>query len=349
MNPARSSDDMFRRQASDFAALLGGGKTVLVAAHKSPDGDAIASLLAAARLLILLGSHPLRALEGVVPSRFAFLSDADKVYNATDLPEGACDAVLTVDCGSLPRLGAVADRINPQQLIVNIDHHPDNTLFGRLNLVYPDASSTTELLFNLATALELPLDSTLATLLYTGLMTDTGSFRYSSTSSQSFAMAARLAQAGADPAAVAEAVYGTNSPAGAKLLGEAMLSLEFFAQGRVAAMTVPQPDTYEELEEITDFALTIKGIRAIALFRVGKNATRISLRGRGPYNVAQIARKYGGGGHEKAAGFTFYGPFEEIRAKVLGELREEVEDQAEAELAVEQIPPAPLEKGESEG
>jgi phosphoesterase RecJ-like protein len=336
MIPARSSNELFRRQAGDFAELLGGGKTVLLASHQSPDGDAVASLLAAARIVEMLGSRTIRALEGVVPERFSFLPGSEHIYNSPDVPSESYDAFLMVDCGSLARIGDIGQRIRSNDLIVNIDHHPDNTQFGRLNIVYPQASSTTELLYDIITALNLPLDPVLALLLYTGLMTDTGSFRYSSTSAESFAMAEHLVEVGVDPSVISDSVFSTNSLGGVKLLGEAMNSLELRADGRIASMIVQQPETYEELEEITDIALTIKGVRAIALFRVSKTAIRVSLRARGDYDVAKIARKYGGGGHQKAAGFTYYGPLDEIRALALEELSDEVE---------EKIPPTPLDKG----
>jgi phosphoesterase RecJ-like protein len=322
--PARSSNPLFQQQVTEFTELLGRGKTVLVSSHKSPDGDALASILAAAQILNLLGSEAVCALEGMMSARFSFLPGADKLRNVSDLPPGSFNTVLTLDCGSLSRIGSVAERIGSDPIVVNIDHHPDNGLFGRLNIVYPEASSTSELLFDLVRALDLPLDASLATLMYAGLMTDTGSFRHTNTTPEGFLMASQLCAAGADSARIAEAVYSTNSLGSLKLLGEAMNSLELNFEGRVAIMTVQQPDTYEELEEITDFALSVKGVRTLALFRVSKNATRVSLRARGSHDVAHIARKHGGGGHEKAAGFTYNGPISEIRGLVLEELHAEV-------------------------
>ncbi len=347
MSPARSSEKSFRQQAVEFAALLGGEKSVLVGSHKSPDGDALCSLLAAARILTILSSRPVCVVDGQIPERFNFLPGADQIRSLAQLTSWNFDAVLTVDCGSLSRLGALADRIGSEPLLVNIDHHPDNSLFGRLNIIFPEASSTAELLYDIILALNVPLDVDLATILYTGLMTDTGGFRYSNTSSTAFAMAARLVQAGADPAILAQAIYSNNSLHGIKLLGEAAHSLDLSAGGRVASMTVQQPEASEELEEITDFALTIKGVRALALFRLAGNTVRCSLRARGSHDVARIARKYGGGGHQKAAGFTWDGSLEEIRIRVLADLREEVEEQLENIPAAEKIlPTPPFKRGE---
>lgn len=326
MIPARSKTEEFVAQASEFAACLGGKEHLLIATHTPPDGDAIASLLAAREILITLGSNPVCCLEGEVPRRYGFLPGSDTIRSAISGEEMVWDLALVVDSGSLSRIGEVEKRISPEGLLVNIDHHADNGRFGRLNLVYPHAASTTEILFDLVEVLNLPVSENLATLLYTGLLTDTGGFRFSNTSERVFTIAAQLVHFGADPEEISEAVYACNSPASMKLLGEALSSLELTCEGRVAMMTIQQHDRREELEDLADYALAVKGVQVSALFRVKEGASKVSLRGRGAADVAAIARRFGGGGHPKAAGFTQEGNPEEIRAQVIKALTQEVEN-----------------------
>jgi len=324
--------DHFLKQAADFAALMGGNKIILLTTHVSPDGDAVASLLAAAEIVACLGSRPVCALDAVVPVRFQFLPGADHILKPEELPSKAqanpWPAAVALDCGSLARIGKIADQIPAGTPLINVDHHPDNVHFADLNIVYPEAASTTEILFHLAQARALPLSSKMASLLYTGLMTDTGAFRFSNTSQEAFAMATKLTDLGINPYEIAKAVYGTNSAASVKMLGEALSSLELAAAGRIALMTARDWNAHEEYEDAVDFALTVKGVQAAAFFRVGNGTCRVSLRSCGDHNVAGIARRFGGGGHQRAAGFTFQGSLEEIRERVIEALREEIGDRA---------------------
>ena len=296
-----------------------------MATHTSADGDAIASLLAGAEILKLLGSSPVCGLDGIVPARFLFLPGSDKIARPEALAPASLDRVLVVDAGNLSRIGEVSKFVASEATLVTVDHHPDNEHFGKLNIVYPDASSTAEILFDLAQALNLKLTGELATQLYTGLLTDTGGFRFSNTSRRTFSIAAQLAGMGAQPGRIAEAVFYSNPLSGMKMLGEALSSLELYDGGRVAIMTIRCSDSHEEMEELADYALAIRGVQAAALFRFQDKSCRTSLRGRGSVDVAQIARRFGGGGHQKAAGFSQRGRPGEIRSRVIKALCEEVE------------------------
>lgn len=312
-------------EAAEFASLLSNKENVLVSTHTSPDGDAIASALAAVKILELLGSDPVCYLAGQMPHRYHFLPDHHRIRQVQKGEEQRWNHALIVDCGSYPRIRDVADLIRPDAVLVNVDHHADNQHFGRLNIVLPEAPSTTQILFDLVKALELPIEQDLATILYVGLMTDTGGFRFSNTDERAFTTAAQLTRLGAKPDLIADAVYSSNSQEAMKLLGEALASLEVTADGRIATMMVHTTDNSEEWEDLSDFGLAVDGVTASALFRVKENVTRVSLRGRGPVEVIAIAKRFGGGGHLKAAGFTDQGDPEKIRSRVVEALLEEVE------------------------
>ncbi len=312
------------RQAADFAEILGGGKEILVSTHISPDGDAVASLLAGAEIVRMLGGRTVEVLDGQIPERFRFLPGSAKVLSPERLETRVWDSALILDSGNVSRIGRAAQWIPAGKPIVNVDHHPDNTFFGALNLVFPEAASTTSLLFELAQKLQLRLTPSLALLLYTGLLTDTGGFRFSNTTARAFEIAARLVDSGVDPAAVADELFRRNTIESVKLLGEALLSLQVSGGGRVATMSVEANSQLQEIEEIADLALTVKGVQASAFFRQDGAQTRVSLRSRGNYDVGRIARKFGGGGHQKAAGFSYTGLIQEIRAQIIRALCEEV-------------------------
>lgn len=327
--PLKNSNDAFLRQAKDLAALLGGGKVVLVASHQSPDGDALASLLAGAQIVSRLGSQPLCVMDCSVPAQYQFLPGSDKVLTPAQALAAAefktCEAAWILDSGSLGRIGQVQQVLAPNLSIVNVDHHPDNALFGKLNIVTPEAASTTEILYDLTLALDLPLDRSLATTLYTGLMTDTGGFRFSNTTERAFEIASQLVAAGADPTTIAQAVYCDNTVTGLHRLGEALESLEVLSAGSVAVLSLPDQNSDRELEDLTDLAMTVRGVQAAVVFRVGPDYCRASMRIRGDGNVSRIARQFGGGGHQKAAGFTFAGSLDDIRFQVIQALTQEVE------------------------
>ena len=326
MIPVRPKSAAFTAQAKEFALRLHKKGHLLVSTHTSPDGDAVASLLAAAHLSGALGCDPHCFLDGGVPRRYRFLPGSDGIESKTTEENDLWDLALIVDSGSLARIGQVAAKLSPQALIINVDHHADNKQFGQLNIVYSEAASTTEILFDLAQVLNLPISEDLATLLYTGLLTDTGGFRHSNTTERAFSMAAQLLRHGVKPAEVAQAVYASNSPRGMKLLGEALSSLELNADGKVATMIVHQSNAAEELEDLAEYALTVEGVQAGALLRIQNGTIRVSLRGRGAVVVADIARRFGGGGHAKAAGFTHEGDPEDLRLRVVEALSQEVKN-----------------------
>jgi phosphoesterase RecJ-like protein len=326
------------RQAADFARILGNGKEILVATHTSPDGDAVASLLAGAEIVRMLGGRAVEVLDGQIPERFQFLPGGARIQPPERLENRNYDAALILDSGNVSRIGRAAEKIPAGKPIVNVDHHPDNTFFGDLNLVFPEAASTTSLLYEISQALQLRLTPSLALWLYTGLLTDTGGFRFSNTTERAFQIAARLVASGVDPAAVADELFCRNTIEGVKLLGEALLSLRVSDGGKVASMSVDANPLHQEIEEIADLALTVKGVQAAAFFRQDGGQTRVSLRSRGDYDVGKIARRYGGGGHQKAAGFSYTGSLQEIRARVIQALCEEVGEDTPSDSGSERIP-----------
>jgi len=298
---------------------------LLVTTHVSPDGDAIASLIATAKILEQMGCEAICCLDGEISSHLTFVLGDVEVITTPDKFPTDFDAMVAVDAATVERLGDVGKLINEDTFVFNIDHHGDNPKYGKLNIILPEAASTTEILFHLALSLNLTIDKDLASLLYTGLVTDTGGFRYSNTSARSFQAACQLTQLGAHPNQIAEAVFASNSQSGMKTLAAALANLEVTHEGLIATMWIDLDNGFDEPEDLGEYPLRIRGVLACAYIRRKDGKTRVSLRSRGSVSVSGIAHDHGGGGHSKAAGFRTNEGIESIRLKVIEELRREVD------------------------
>ena len=232
------------------------------------------------------------------------------------------DAAVVLDCPSIDRTGSVGNFLGTDTAILNIDHHKGNRYFGVANLVSEDVSSTCELLFHFFAAMDVVIDAPLAEQLYTGILFDTGSFRYSLTTSRSLEAAAQLIRCGARLDFVADRLYNNRSLGEIKLLGKAVESLSLRGEGRIAllhlshsAMRMGDP------EEVVNYGMMIKGVEVAALLKEEKPGQfRVSLRSRSEVDVSAVASRLGGGGHERAAGCRRQGDLASVTAAVIGEI-----------------------------
>jgi phosphoesterase RecJ-like protein len=302
---------------------LAAGDRFLVTSHENPDGDALGSLLAMHLALLALGKDSVMVLvgESPLPGEYAFL-DLDGHGLLRAVPADAAERILVaVDCAQETRL--TDDRLLETQVIVNVDHHHDNTRFGTTNLVVDDASSTAEVLADVFQGLGVVLTPSIAEALYAGLVTDTGRFQYANTTPKSLRLAADLLQAGADIQRIFQRVYESMQFAKVKLLARALDRAQLFEEGRVvvsylvrgdfAAVGAPGPYS----EGIIDVLRAVEGAELAALIReppVGPASVRkISMRSSDDrVDVSAIARMSGGGGHRQAAGFSSERSIEEI-------------------------------------
>jgi len=302
---------------------LSGGDRFLVTSHENPDGDALGSLLAMHLALRAVGKNSVMVLAGEspIPGEYAFL-DLESHGLVRSLPADARDRVLVaVDCAQESRL--TDDRLLEAQVIVNVDHHHDNTRFGTTNLVVDDASSTAEVLADVFRGLGLALTPPIAEALYAGLVTDTGRFQYANTTPKSLRLAADLLEAGADIQRIFQRVYESMQFAKVKLLARALDRAQLFEEGRVVVSYLVRTDFAEVgapapySEGIIDVLRAVEGAELAALIReppVGEEGVRkISLRSSNDrVDVSAIARQSGGGGHRQAAGFSSELSVEEI-------------------------------------
>jgi phosphoesterase RecJ-like protein len=295
----------------EVIAALRRADEVVISCHVNPDGDAVGSLLAASLGLRQLGKRTFPTwpgLTGPLPG-YEFLPGTDSLMGASSLPEAT--TFLALDCGGGDRLAELHSRAKAAETVINIDHHPGNDNFGTLNVVVPEVSSTAEIVARLLQDLEVEIDVDIATCLYTGIFTDTGSFQYTNTSPDTLRLAADLLELGVDKTAIAQSVL-ENAPFGflqlvARVLGRAVLhEKERFAYSLVTHEDLRVTEVKaEETDQLIDLLRSTRDADVAAIFKQQSGGTyRASLRSKGPVSVGEIARARGGGGHELAAGFT---------------------------------------------
>jgi len=288
----------------------------LVTTHENPDGDALGSLLASKLALEQLGKDVVAYLggEAPLPAEYGFMPLGDL---GRRLPEDASTRVLlAVDCASESRIGPDPEVLVSAPAVVNVDHHHDNTRFGSVNLVIPDASSTGEVLRDVFRDLDVRLTPQIAEALYIALVTDTGRFQYRNTTSKALRLAAELVDAGADVHRVFEGVYESVQFAKLKLLARALERAQIYEGGRLVVSYLLRTDFHDVgaaepySEGIIDYLRAVEGADMAALIREPPRDTgpthRVSLRASNDeIDVSAIARASGaGGGHRQAAGFS---------------------------------------------
>jgi phosphoesterase RecJ-like protein len=294
----------------------------VLTSHARPDGDAIGSALACCQVLRAMGKQADVVLHDGVPRIYRALPFADEVLQANRVA-GSYEAAIILECDSIhrTRLEGLEDRF-----LISIDHHVSGRPFAHVNWIDPQAVATGEMVFRLAREAGTPLSPEIATCLYTALMTDTGSFMFQGTNERTFALARELVLAGADPSHCARSIYFAHSVAKMRLLGEALRNLN--TEGHVAWTWVTQEQMErceakeEDCEGLVNYVLSIGEVEVAAFFReIPDGRYRVSLRSKGKVDVARLAERFGGGGHECASGCSLDGPLADAVHEVLELLR----------------------------
>ena len=310
-------------ELAEVAAAIRSHDRFLVTTHENPDGDALGSLLAMTLALRKLDKDAVMYLFGEVPipNEYEFMQFAGLVRGSN--PDTSDRVVIAVDCANERRLGPESGLLENAALVIDIDHHHDNTRFGKANLIVGDASSTGEILRDVFRELGAELTPDIAEALYIAVVTDTGRFQYANTSAKALRLAAELVEAGADVHRVFQGVYENVAFAKLKLVARALENAEVFEGGRVVVSHLERED-FEAAgaeepysEGIIDYLRAVEGTELAALIREPPTANgpthRISLRTtEADLDVSAIARKSGGGGHRQAAGFSSEATIEEI-------------------------------------
>ena len=302
---------------------------LLLTTHSNPDGDAIGSLIAMGLALTFLNKKIILYNESVIPAVYRFLPAVDRVVSSLH-GSNDFDTAIILDCGDLPRTGKAEPFISPIAVIINIDHHITNTGFGSLHWIDTSACATAEIVYRIIKQLNVPIDRDIAISIYTGILTDTGSFRFSNTNRNAFAICEEMIERGVNPYHIAQHVYGTYSLGRIKLLNLALESIEISKNGKLSLMTLTRDMLDETRTEPQDadglinYARGIESVKVAVLIQEhkndstisGQNLFHVSLRSNGEIDVASIASSFGGGGHASAAGFSIQSTLPDLKTQI---------------------------------
>lgn len=312
-----------------LANVLTTGHSYLLVTHVHPDGDAVGSLLALQGILKDMGKKAVSFCESRIPPTFHFLEGAKDVLNNTkDIMLPFTDAVIFLDCGSIERGGtSLLEIIPPSLTIINIDHHVNEKPFGDISWVKPSASSTCEMLFDLFLFMNVRITPAVSTCLYTGILTDTGSFQFSNTSRKVLETAALLTSYGANPHRIAQYVFESSSPHKLLLLGRVLETLRYLRNYSIATARLTRKMFQETGAEAHDGEGFVNMLRQVGpvkvsvMFREDENGIiHVGLRSKGSIDVARFARQFGGGGHTNASACRLEGSIDSVEKVILSSL-----------------------------
>lgn len=307
-------------------------KTIALIPHISPDGDCIGSSLAFALALRQNGKEAFVYMEDKIPENLSFLPGIDmvKAYNGQ---EESFDLAIAVDTGDEDRLGQRINIFKKAKDTVNIDHHDTNTFFANHNFVDSKSSSAGEIIYTLLKLMNVKIDSNIATCIYVAVITDTGGFKYSNTTSYTHDIASDLIKKGVNVADVSAKIYDSIPLKKVKLMGYAIGSLEILCEGLVSIVTITEEmlkdseASEDDCEGIVNIPRNIQGVETAVLLRhKSKNEVKVNLRSNSYVDVSKIAVEFSGGGHKRAAGFVFQGCIEDIKKELIEKIKTQLKN-----------------------
>ncbi|HBV87329.1 bifunctional oligoribonuclease/PAP phosphatase NrnA [Desulfosporosinus sp.] len=311
----------------EFVAVLRKAPKVALFSHVSPDGDCLGSMLAIGLALEKMGKEVSFYNPDPVPSNLVFLPGSSRIRR--QLPSPQPETLLFVDCTDLGRVNLSISDITDLSTVLNLDHHISNQYFGRVNWVDSQASAVGELALTLINRLGVEIDSDIAANLYTAIVTDSGCFQYSNTTAQTHRLSADLMDKGINISDIHHRIFDQKPLSQIRLLQYALNGLEMCAEGQLALMTLSTEDFHksgaeQELSEgLVNHARSIAGVEvAVLLKEVGPQEIKGGLRSNLWLNVNEIAAQFGGGGHNRAAGFTFRGTLAEAKQRIITAIEE---------------------------
>ena len=310
-------------------------KRFLLTVHTNPEGDALGAELAFYNLLKKLGKSALIINEDEVPYGYNFLPGINniqkKIRNKRHLKKIDFDCFVILDCSDPQRTGEIY-KINTQgKPFLNIDHHISNNKFGDVNWIEPYTSSTSEMIYKLFKKLRVPFDKDTATCLYVGILTDTGSFRYSNTSGSTHKAVADLLRFKLNVPQIYKNIYENIPFDDMKLLGKILPDMRHEAGGKIIWFQVEKnllrnkKLSFDLTEHVLSFGRAIKDGEVTVLFKENlgvKDEIRVNFRSQGKVDVNKIAQFFGGGGHKTASGATVHGKINQVRRKILAKIKE---------------------------
>jgi phosphoesterase RecJ-like protein len=299
----------------------------ILTSHARPDGDALGSVLALAEILDQMGRQTDVVFADPVPLIYRTLPNVDRIHHkpsAADIADHSIPAIL-LECDGIARTGLLG--LDENRPLINIDHHASGRHFAGINWIDEHACAVGAMVYRIALAAKVDITPSMATCLYTAILSDTGAFTYASTNADTFAVVHDLALHGASPARIARDVYFSNTVSKIRLLGTALSNLQ--CEGKLAWSWVTSSDMQsmgadaEDCEGVVNYLISIAGIESAVFLREvgGANEFRLSIRSKGKVDVSRVAEFFGGGGHRSASGCTIQGPLSVATERILTQLR----------------------------
>lgn len=302
---------------AETAKLLKEAGKMVIVSHISPDGDTLGSSLALAHALRMLGKEVMLNVDDDIPSVFSFLPGIGEYMRFSPDDSVPADLLIVIDASSADRAGNAMNVVKARS-VLNIDHHKTNTHFADYLYLDSDAAATAEIIYSLLLELGTELNTEIATCIYEGLYTDTGSFKYSNTTSRTLSIASALLTYGVNPSLISDNME-VKSRSQVEMLGKVLETLTFLRDGKIAYVEVA-PELYDynvDTDTFVSYPRYIEGVEVALLFKqVEENLTRVSFRSK-QVDVAKIALSFGGGGHQKASGCSIHAPLKEAESIVL--------------------------------
>jgi len=323
------------REFDSILELIKVSKRVLISSHENPDGDAIGSTLALGLALEQMGKEVVLYNKDGVPELLRFLPQSEKIRVSLKEVEGTFDLAFAVDCTGTSRAGEEFEdflKTGRCGKVVIMDHHQTNNSSADFRLLDPRSSSTGIIIYSVLKRLPVEINPDIAENIYTTIIGDTGSFRYSNTNPDTFRAAAELVEHGADPAEISQALFESEPLRKLKLIGLILPTLDVSEDKKIASVFVDKQmfaetgARREDTEGIVNIPRSIKGIEVALMFReeTGKDGAlwKVSFRSKGAVDVARIAEEFGGGGHKRAAGCSVHGTLSEAKSRIIESIRE---------------------------
>ncbi|MBN2712193.1 MAG: bifunctional oligoribonuclease/PAP phosphatase NrnA [Planctomycetes bacterium] len=321
-------ENLQTQPCKEVLAAFSKRRSVAITAHQRPDGDALGSSLALRDILRQAGHDAFVVGLEPIPYRYSFMAEKGEIVDPASGWMDKVDLFIILDCGAFDRVGEFAEKAKGKIRMINIDHHNSNTFFGDVNWVDSEASSTGEMIYRLAKEGGLQIPPSAATALWVAIITDTGKFSYENTKADTLRIGADLIDLGAKPAQTEHNLFQSLSLREVKLTERAISRLEMHAKGKVACVTLSNDD-FEQLgcipadaQDIVNIPRSLAGVEVGVFFYElpGGAETKVSLRTAPPYDASNFCKRFGGGGHQRAAGCSFNKKADETKEIVLREM-----------------------------
>jgi phosphoesterase RecJ-like protein len=302
-----------------------------------PEGDALGSQLALYEFLKSKGKDVIMINSDDVPSRYDFMPFSGEIlsfnqYKIVVENNKKSEVLFIVDCPNQERIGLVNRVVNDSIIKVNIDHHASNSYFGNINYVDASASSASQVLFELFNDLNVNITTSMAVNIYTGILIDTGGFRYDNTSARTYSILSRLLECGVEPDKIFNMLYEQWPVERFRLLSRVLETMEVKFNGKFSFMVLTDEmlkhtcSTHDLAEDFINYGMAVAGVKITAFFREDNEHIKISFRSRNGFDVNRLASKYGGGGHVKASGCRIKGHLEEVKKLILEDVKNAIDN-----------------------